>query len=96
MALFAVMQAEEDSLMDEDDGQPFYDSMMDWVDADDEERDEGAEDDYYEDLEPPYFTPGKKINSFEEFRMIKGFAYDSEDPELSGIFFDERELRLKI
>ena len=22
--------------------------------------------------------------------MIKGFAYDSEDPELSGIFFDER------
>ena len=60
VALFAVMQAEEDSLMDEDDGQPFYDSMMDWVDADDEERDEGAEDQYYEDLEPPYFTPGKK------------------------------------
>ena len=67
VALFAVMQAEEDSLMDEDDGQPFYDSMMDWVDGDDEERDEGAEDQYYEDLDPPYFTHGKKINSFEEF-----------------------------
>ncbi len=90
VALFAVMQAEEDSLMDEDDGQPFYDSMMDWVDADDEERDEGAEDQYYEGLEPPYFTPGKKINSFEEFRLIKGFAHDPEDPDGSGIFFDER------
>ena len=28
VALFAVMASEEDSLMDEDDGQPFYDSMM--------------------------------------------------------------------
>jgi len=88
VALFALMQAEEDSLVDEDDGQPFYDSMMDWVDADEEEREEGAEDDYYEDLDHPYFTPGKKINSFEEFRMIKGFAHDPEDPDRSGIFFD--------
>ena len=73
VALFSVMRAEEDSLVDEDDGQPFYDAMMDWQDADDEDRDEGAEDDYYEDLDPPYFTPGKKIENFEEFRMIKGF-----------------------
>lgn len=88
VALFAVMQAEEDSLINEDDGQPFYDSMMDWVDQDDEEREEGAEDEYYEDLEHPYFTPDKKINSFEEFRMIKDFAYDPEDPDRTGIFFD--------
>ena len=70
VSLFALMQAEDDSLLDEDDGQPFYDSMMDWVDGDDEERDEGAEDDYYEGLDNPYFTPDKKINNFEEFRMI--------------------------
>ena len=90
VSLFAVMQADDDSLIDEDDGQPFYDSMMDWVDGDDEERDEGAEDDYYEGLDNPYFTPDKKINNFEEFRMIKGFSHDPEDPEDSGIFFDEQ------
>ena len=95
VALFAIMHAEEDALLDEDDGQPFYDSMMDWIDADDEERDEGAEDDYYEDLDTPYFTPDKKINSFEEFRMIKGFAYDPEEPNQSGIFFDEMGLETK-
>jgi len=88
VALFSVMRAEEDSLVDEDDGQPFYDALMDWQDADDEDRDEGAEDDYYEDLDPPYFTPGKKIENFEEFRMIKGFAYDEDDPDYSGIFYD--------
>ena len=69
VSLFSIMRAEEDSLVNEDDGQPFYDSLMDWQDADDEERDEGAEDDFYEDLEFPYFTPGKKIESFEEFQM---------------------------
>ena len=53
-----------DSLVDEDDGQPFYDSMMDWQDADEDERDEGAEDDFYEDLDSPYFTPGRKDGKF--------------------------------
>ena len=88
VALFSVMRAEEDSLVDEDEEQPFYDALMDWQDSDDEDRDEGAEDDYYEDLDPPYFTPGKKIENFEEFRMIKGFAYDEDEPDYSGIFYD--------
>ena len=87
VSLFSVMRAEGDSLVNEDDGQPFYDSLMDWQDADEEERDEGAEDDYYEDLEFPYFTPGKKIQNFEEFRMVKGFAYDPDDPDESGLFY---------
>ena len=43
VSLFAVMQAEDDSLIDEDDGQPFYDSMMDWVDGDDEDSSESRE-----------------------------------------------------
>ena len=86
--MFASMIAGE-SLVDEDDGQPFYDAIMDWQDADDEDRDEGAEDDYYEDLDPPYFTPGKKIENFEEFRMIKGFAFDYDDPDNTGIFYEE-------
>ncbi|MBT3666071.1 MAG: hypothetical protein HN548_01215 [Opitutae bacterium] len=89
VSLFAIMRAEEDSLVNEDDGQLFYDTLMDWQDADEEERDEGAEDGFYEDLEIPYFTPGKKIENFEEFRMVKGFAYDADEPEESGLFYSE-------
>ena len=87
VSLFSIMRAEGDSLVNDDDGQPFYDSLMDWQDADEEERDEGAEDDYYEDLEFPYFTPGKKIENFEEFRMVKGFAYNPDEADESGLFY---------
>jgi hypothetical protein len=87
VSLFSIMRAEGDSLVNDDDGQPFYDSFMDWQDADEEERDEGAEDDYYEDLEFPYFTPGKKIENFEEFRMVKGFAYNPDEADESGLFY---------
>ena len=66
VSLFATMRAEGDSLIDDDDGQAFYDAMVDWQDPDDEERDEGAEDDYYEGLDFPYFTPGKK-----RFKILK-------------------------
>ena len=89
VSLFAVMSVDEDSLVNDDDGQPFFDSLMDWQDADDDDRDEGAEDDFYEDFEFPYFTPGKKIENFEELRMVKGFGYDEEDPGQSGLFFAE-------
>ena len=88
VALFSVMMAEEDELVDEDDGEPLVDCLMDWQDKDDEDRDEGAESDHYESLEPSYFTPNSPLNSFEEFRFIKGFAYDEDDPENSGLFFD--------
>ena len=89
-ALFAFMQTEDGALIIEDEGKEFVDALLDWQDEDDEERDEGAEDDYYEDLDPPYWTPGRKIENFDEFRMIKGFAYDRNEPESSGIFFDEK------
>ena len=91
VALFSQMWArtEGSALVNDDDGQAFYDAMMDWQDADDEDRDEGAEDDYYENLAPPYFSPGKKIENYEEFKMIKGFAYDEDEPSDSGVFFDE-------
>ena len=88
--LFAAMHSRGSSLLDKDDGQPYYDALKDWQDADDEERDEGAEDDYYEGLDSPYFTPGRPISNYEEFRMIKGFAYDAYETEYMGLFYDER------
>ena len=53
ISFFAIMRADDGSLVDEDDGKPFFDSLMDWQDSDEDERDEGAEDDYYEDLDFP-------------------------------------------
>ena len=86
--VFSIMYNGGGGLVNEDDGQPFYDAWMDWQDSDENQRDEGAEDDFYEDQDPPYFTPGENIRSFEEFRMIKGFAYDPTDRKNSGLFFD--------
>jgi general secretion pathway protein K len=89
VVLFALMVKEEDGLLNERDGEPFVDCLLDWQDKDDDERDDGEEEDYYEDLEPPYFPPNDKLTSFEEFRHIKGFSYDFDDPDGSGLFFDE-------
>jgi hypothetical protein len=89
VSLFAQMHSQSGGRVDEDDGEPYYDAWMDWEDADDDERDEGAEDDYYEKFDPPYFTPGKKVMSFEEFRMIKGFFYDEDVNEYMGLFFSK-------
>ena len=74
-------------LFDEDDGQPYYDAMMDWIDPDDEERDEGAEEDYYEKFTT--FPKNKRIYHFSDFQRIKGFFYDPKETRFSGLFFDE-------
>ena len=89
IAIFALMHNKTGSRPDQDDGEPYYDAWMDWEDADDNEREEGAEDDYYEKFDPPYFTPGKKVQSFEEFRMIKGFSNDEDLSEYTGLFFSQ-------
>jgi hypothetical protein len=87
--IFAIMHNGDSRSIDEDEGQPYYDAWMDWQDADENEREEGSEDDYYEGLSPSYFTSGKNVESFEEFRMIKGFGFDTDDPEEGGLFFDD-------
>ena len=89
VSMFAQMHMRSGSRVDEDDGEPYYDAWMDWEDPDDDEREEGAEDDFYDRFDPPYFTPGKKVQSFEEFRMIKGFSYDEDLGEYSGLFFSQ-------
>ena len=90
-ALFAAMVNEEEGggLFDEDDGRPFLDCLRDWEDEDDEERDEGAEDDFYEDLEPKYFTPGRRVSSFDEFGMIRGFGFSIDDDREPGLFNED-------
>jgi len=89
VGIFAIMHNRGSSLLDEDDGQPYYDALMDWQDEDDIKSEEGAEDDHYESLDHPYFTPGRPLSSYEEFRMIKGFGFDPYESEFTGLFYDQ-------
>ena len=65
---------------------PYYDAMKDWQDKDDEDEEEGAEDDYYEKF--GYFCKDEKILDFADFKRIKGFFYDSDLVQSSGLFYD--------
>ncbi|MDZ7761345.1 MAG: type II secretion system protein GspK [Desulfovermiculus sp.] len=47
-------------------------SLLDWTDADDMHRMEGAEEDYYLSLDPPYVPKNSAIQSIEELLLIKG------------------------
>jgi hypothetical protein len=48
------------------------DSIMDWRDEDDLHRAEGAEDDYYEDLERPYPCKDAPFDALEELLLVRG------------------------
>lgn len=94
--LFAAMMIKDQwGNYEEEEGQPLLDSFKDWQDVDTEEREEGAEDDYYENLDPPYFTPGRPIYSYNEFQMIRGFGLSHDDPDKSGIFYDTEGFETK-
>ena len=88
-SLFETMSDEDNDPIRYDDSLEYADAFLDWEDADENHRIDGAESpDYYEDLEPPLFAPNRKILSFEEFRLIKGFGPNPDDPEEGGLFFD--------
>lgn len=48
------------------------DSIQDWVDSDDAPRIAGAEDDYYQGLNPPYNCKNAPIDNLPELLLIKG------------------------
>ncbi len=49
-------------------------SFLDWTDNDDTERTDGAETDYYEELNPPYKSRDGPLYTVEELLLIKGFT----------------------
>lgn len=49
------------------------DSLLDWMDPDDEHRPHGAETEYYQQREPPYRAANRPLRDFEELRLIQGF-----------------------
>lgn len=51
--------------------------LVDWIDADIEPLlPEGAEDDYYSGLEPPYRTANSPMLSLSELRLVKGYEQE--------------------
>ncbi len=50
----------------------WVDSVMEWIDADNQPQTQGAEDDYYLGLEKPYRTANQPMVSVSELNLIKG------------------------
>jgi hypothetical protein len=51
---------------------PIIDSILDWRDADDAPRLNGAESDYYRVLQPPYFAKNGPIDDLSELLFVNG------------------------
>jgi hypothetical protein len=56
------------------------DSLIDWLDADDQITGDGAEENYYRSLDPPVEIANRPFLSIAEIGLVKGF----EDPLLLG------------
>jgi len=52
------------------------DTLADWMDADTLSRSTGAEDRYYESLDPPYRASGQRLESMAELNAIAGYTPD--------------------
>ncbi len=63
-------------------------SLIDWMDADDEPREFGAEFDYYTSLDPPYEPRNGKLESLDELLKVQGVTPSllyGEDANRNGI-----------
>ncbi len=53
---------------------PLVGSILDWIDPDNQPHIQGAEDDYYQSLDPPYFAKNGPIDDLSEMLLIKGIT----------------------
>lgn len=58
----------------EEEALALVDALSDWIDADDQVRDHGAESGYYQTLDPPYVCRNAPLQYPEELLLIKGFS----------------------
>ena len=58
---------------------PIINSILDWIDPDDNNRLQGAENDYYQSLDPAYFAKNGPIDDISELLLIKGIR---DNPDL--------------
>jgi len=62
------------AVADEDEAETLLDALTDWLDEDNEERDHGAENGYYQGLEPHYVCRNGPLQYPEELLLVKGFS----------------------
>lgn len=58
--------------MEERQADEIIDALVDWLDTDEVESDFGAEDSYYQSLDPSYQAANGPITSIEELLLVKG------------------------
>ncbi len=74
------------------DGDIIVDSIADWRDVDNEHHINGAEDDYYQSLNPPYKAKNGRIDTVEELLLVRGvtreyfYGYPDKAPD-GSIFY---------
>jgi len=62
--------------IEEPDAGILVDSILDWRDADSISRANGAEEDYYKSLDPPYMAKNGRFDAVEELLLIRGMTRD--------------------
>ncbi len=70
--------------VDADDISVVSDSILDWRDADDAPHVAGAESDYYQGLNPPYYAKNAPIDNLGELLLVKGVTPEMFDPKKYG------------
>jgi general secretion pathway protein K len=60
----------------QNDADIIVDSILDWHDADTNPRANGAEDAYYQSLNPPYKAKNKNFDTLEELLLVRGITPD--------------------
>lgn len=53
---------------------PIVNSILDWIDPDDNQRQQGAENNYYQSLEPSYYCKNGPIDDLSELLLVKGIT----------------------
>ncbi|PLX51190.1 MAG: hypothetical protein C0613_00880 [Desulfobulbaceae bacterium] len=72
--------------LDEEGQAILADSLEDWRDADNLHRLQGAEDDYYQELQPPYRARHGRFTSVSELALVRGATAITERFRLADLF----------
>ena len=62
------------AIKDQEQAEALLDALLDWLDQDDDELPQGAENGYYQGLEEPYDCRNGKLESVEELLLVKGMT----------------------
>ena len=64
----------EASGFSDNDVERLTDTLLDWIDNDNTQRPNGAEDSYYSSLRPSYLSAGTRLSEVSELRAIRGYS----------------------